>query len=158
MVFIKKDVNQILLFLTIIPIILFITLSIHYENKIKDISSEYNQKIENFQYVSGKAVLERLNETIGLKETALQDKEKLENEYYQLKIENEALSKEKERLQAESDLLKSQLQSQNAKFNRLESDFNQVQNSLIEANEAISKLLSRVQELCRRLEANGEKC
>ena len=158
MVYIRKDVNQILLFLTIIPIILFITLSIHYENKLKDISSEYNQKIENFQDVSGKVVLTQLNETLSLKEVALKDKERLENEYYQLKIENEALAKDKDRLQSELEIVKAELSVKSSQFNTLQSRFNEIQNSLIEANEAISRLSARAQELCRKLEEKGEKC
>lgn len=156
--YLKKDVNKILLFITLIPIILFIALDVHYENSVKNINNEYNKKLEE---ITGKIVLERLNETAQLKETNAKAKGMLEERYSDLKSENEGLVKQKDKLQIESDSLKGQLQSQNTKFNKLQSDFNQIQNSLIEANEAISRLTARANELCRKLkEAGGsdEKC
>ena len=75
--YIIKDVNKVLLFLTIVPIILFIALGVNYENTIKNVKDEYNKNLEE---VTGNLDLQKLNETNKLKETSLQAKEMLLNE------------------------------------------------------------------------------
>ena len=102
----KKDINRVLLFLVIAPLILFTWFSSYYENKLKNITIEYDKSIE----LTGKAVLE--NETVQLKETYQKDKEALEKGYFDLKTENEELKIEKDKLQAELNSIKSELEIQ----------------------------------------------
>ena len=116
---------------------------------------EYDNYRINLGETTGKAVLDNVNETIHLKEIFQKDKEVLEKQYSDLRIENEELKREKEKLQTEFNSAKSALEDIKAKFNTLQTQFQQVQNSLIKANEQISTLIARNQELCRKLE---EKC
>jgi len=130
----------------------------YYENALKNISIGYDKNMEKIQQATGKVVLEKANETIGLKESFQKDKEFFEKRDYDLSTENEALRKEKERLQAEFNSIKSELEEQKSKFEKLNSQFQQVQNSLIKANEQISSLIYRNQELCRKLKEKGGEC
>lgn len=161
MVVIKKDINKILLFLTIVPILLFLSFSIYYENKLKNISIEYNKSQEKLKETAGNAVLEISNETFQLKESFQKDKEFFEEKYNNLNSENEELKRQRDMLQSQLNSMKSELEDINDKFNILQSRFQEVQNTLIKANEQISSLTARVNELCRKLkEAGGddEKC
>jgi len=130
----------------------------YYENALKNISIEYSKSMEKMQQATGKVVLEKANETIGLKESFQKDKEFFEKRDYDLSTENEALRKEKEELQAELNSVKSELEGQKSKFEKLSLQFQQVQNALINANEQISTLIYRNQELCRKLEEKGGEC
>ena len=127
----------------------------HYENRINDIASEYDNKAAK---LARKIIF---NQTAQAKETALEGKEALEKRYYDLKAENEALTGERDGLQAELSTLKGEFESANDKFNRLQSRFQQVQNSLIKSNEEIGSLIARVSRLCSGLKASGsndEEC
>ena len=130
----------------------------YYENALKNISIEYSKSMEKMQQATGKVVLEKANETIGLKESFQKDKEFFEKRDYDLSTENEALRKEKEELQAELNSVKSELEGQKSKFEKLSLQFQQVQNALINANEQISTLIYRNQELCRKLKEKGGEC
>ena len=156
MVIIKKDVNKMLLFLVLIPIVLFISFSAYYDNKLKNITAEYDKGI--LKEATGNIVLE-LNETIQSKEIALKAKESLEQKYSELQSENEGLKSERDKMQTELNSVKSELEQ--IKFSKLQEQFQQVQDSLIKANGEISRLIARTNELCRKLEENGgndEKC
>ncbi|MBI3035436.1 hypothetical protein HYY71_03865 [Candidatus Woesearchaeota archaeon] len=158
---IKKDVNKVLLFLIIAPLILFAWFSTYYDNKLNNITIGYDKSREKLQELTGKVVLEKFNETVQQKESFQKDKESLEKRYYDLKTENEELKTGKDKLHAELNSVKSELESQKANFNALQSQFQQVQNSLIAANEQISGLIARINELCSKLKNTGgsnEKC
>jgi len=148
-------VDKLLLFLTIIPIILFLSFSTYYDNKLKNISVEYSKDHENLKAASGNVVLEQLNQTSHSNETFQKDKEAIEKQYFDLKTENEVLRQENERIHSELEALKSELNSQKAKFDKLYSMYQQVQNSLIEANEQVSGLYVKNKELCSKLKASG---
>ncbi len=154
----KKDVNRILLFLTIIPIFLYIIFSIHYQNRLNEISFEYNEKLKKFEEATGNAILEQKNKTYVITETALKDKEALEVIYSGLKVENQNLANEKERLENELNSLESQLNDRNTKFDLLQAQFRQVQNSLIKSNEEISGLMAKNRQLCGSVKASGGEC
>lgn len=150
-----------LLFLILIPILLFIGFSTYYENQLKNITIEHGKNTEKLKEATGKIVLEQLNETIQSKEIALKAKETLEQRYFELQSENEGLKAEKDKMQAELNYVKSELEDTQVKFNSLQEQFQQVQNSLIKTNEQISSLIARTNELCRKLKeagGNDEKC
>ena len=158
---IKKDVNKVLLFLIIVPLLLFAWFSVYYQSTLKNISLEYNKSREKLEETTGKIVLEQLNETLKSKETALQDKEALEKGYYDLKVENEDLKLQKESLETELNSVKSELQDTKNKFNIIQTRFQEVQNGLSKAYDDMSILRARIKELCSKLEAAGssdEKC
>lgn len=108
-----------LLFLVLIPIVLFISFSAYYENQLKNITIEYKNK-ENLETATGKVVLKQLNETIQSKETVLKAKESMEQKYFELSNENEGLKGERDRIQAELNSLKSEYDNTKAKFEKLQ--------------------------------------
>ncbi len=134
--------------------------SIYYENKLKNISIEYNKSRESFQEATGKTVLENVNETIQLKETFQKDKEALEKSYYDLKTENEGLIRDYDKLKAQIDSVKSELERSKSNFDKLQNQFKQVRDSLASADQEISRLAGKVNELCSRLKTYNadEKC
>lgn len=155
MVLIKKDVNRILLFLVILPIILFSGFSIYYYNQLQNISTEFNKSKEMLLSTAGQAVRESYNETIQLKESFQKDREALEKGYSDLNAENQQLAINNEKLKAELDSTKSELEDYKSKFGILEQRFKELQENLIKANEELGKLKSRVRILCKKLEEAG---
>ena len=147
-----------MLLLIIIFFLLFAWHSAYYESTLKNISTQYNKNVKQLQESTGKVVLDNVNVTIQLKETFQKDKEFFEKRYYDLNTENEELKGEKEKLQSELNSVKSELDNQKSRFDILYNQFQQVQNSLIKANEQISSLIARNQELCRKLEEKGGEC
>jgi len=136
---------------------LFAGFSAYYQGTLKNISTEYDKNSEQLEKITARLVSEeaRSNETLQLKETVQRDKEALEGNYNEIKNENQVLKKEKTALEQEisstkSELSKteSELQTKKSEFDILKGKFQQVQNSLIEANDEISRLITRVRELC----------
>lgn len=147
--------------MTILPILIFIISSIHYDNRLKNISMEYEQKSKMLKESTGSIVLEQLNETIQSKETALKAKEALEKSYFDLKLENEELIKQKEILEIELNSVKTELKDKNAKFDILSARYKEIEDGLIKAYDDISRLNARVKELCQKVKESGgnaEKC
>jgi len=142
-------------------VLIFAWSTTYYENTLKNVSMQYNKNLEKLQESTGNVVVEKVNETIQLKETYQKDKEFFEQKYYDLNTENEELKREKERLQSELNSLKGELENQKSRFDTLQAHFQQVQNSLMADNEQISKLIARTNELCKKLKeagGNDEKC
>ncbi|MBI4451958.1 hypothetical protein HY637_00885 [Candidatus Woesearchaeota archaeon] len=156
--YIKKDVNKILLVFIIALLVIFSWSTAYYESKLSNISLSYDNELQKSEKYTGNAVLEDLNHTLSLKNTFQKDKEYLEKGYFDLKIGNDALKAENERLNDEVGLLKAESESQKTMFDKLQIQFKQVQDSLIKANEDISKLIARNNELCRKLREKGEEC
>ncbi|MBI1936167.1 hypothetical protein HYS31_07025 [Candidatus Woesearchaeota archaeon] len=151
----KKDVNKVLLFLLVVPLVLYAILSAYYESRLKDIEMKY---MEN---AAGNVVFSRINETIKSNAALKSDKESLERGYYELKSSNEELNNKNQKLLSEANSLKSEIESLKDKFDTLLERFQQVQNALISANDKNAKLSGKVSELCAKLkEAGGkdEKC
>ena len=144
-----------LLFLTLTPILLFISFSTYYDNKLKNTPTDNDKEIPKG---TGKAVLGQANETTRLEDTFQKDKKFFEEKYADLSSESEALRQDRVGLEAELNSAKSELENTKASFDKLQSKFKQVQDSLIKANEQISSLIARNQELCRKLEEKGGEC
>lgn len=148
MVAIKRDVNRTLLFLVLVPIILFISFSTYYDNKLKNLSVESDKSREIL--ATGQAVFAEAN--YSLKEDFFEER------YSSLDSENEGLKQDRLKMEQELALTKSELQNLNDKFSRIQQQFQQVQNSLIQANEQISSLIFKNHELCRKLKEKGGEC
>ena len=133
--------------LIIVLLLLFSTATVYYQQKIKSISTEYNEKNKQLEEMTGNIVLSKINETIKLKETSEKDKVAFEKSYSELKIENENLRNEKEELQSELNTAKSDLEHQKSQFDLLKERFDQVQNALISSNEKISGLILKINEI-----------
>ena len=147
--------------LIIVLVLIFAWSTAYYDNALKNASMQYNKNLEKLQEATGNVIVEKVNETIQLKDNYQKDKEALEKGYFDLKTENEELKAEKDKLQTELNSVKGDLEIQKSRFDILYNQFQQVQNSLISANEQISKLAARINELCSKLKASGgtdEKC
>lgn len=142
MAVIKKDVNKVLLFLLIVPIVLFISFSTYYDNKLKNLAIESDK-------ITGRVSLAEANSS---------KEEFLEEKYAYLSLESEDLKQDRLKMESELALTKSELQNLNDKFSRLQQQFQYIQESLVNANEQISKLIAKNNELCRKLKEKGGEC
>ena len=145
---IKKDINTMLLSMIMVLIVAFTSITAYYNYKLDVITLEYNS---NLQEITGKAVLQKQNETVVLKESTKHDKEMLEQGYSSLKFENENLKAEKAGMESELNSAISGLEEQRNKFNILETRFREVQDSLSKANDEISRLIAMNKGLCRKV-------
>ena len=93
--FLKADVNLKLLFLILIIVVVFVSSNVYYQNKIRMLEKEYNDKLGNLKAIEEKLLLkeEKLNEISELKNAIKKDKEMLEIGYLNLQSENQNLKK-----------------------------------------------------------------
>jgi chromosome segregation ATPase len=156
--------NLKLIFLILVLIVAITVFSVIYQTKLEDVSTEYKNKTEQFEKLTAQVVSEeaKVYEISELKEKAELDKETLESRYNELKNEKQGLEREKRVLQEEltsvkSELgqTKSELQDKITIFNLLQARFDQVEGSLIKANDEISRLASKVNNLCEQLQDTG---
>ena len=163
MKFLKKDINLKLAFLIIVLLLLFAGFSVYYQKNLDKINQEYKEKREELDKITAKLVSEEAKalEISQIKENAQKDKEVLEKGFNELKNENEVFKNGLSTAKYELEKTKAELQDKTDKFNLLQERFNQVEQSLVKANEEISRLTTRANELCEKLEAAGssdEEC
>jgi septal ring factor EnvC (AmiA/AmiB activator) len=93
MAFMKKDVNLGLLVLIIASIILFSGFTVYYQTAFKDVSLEYQTKLEQLSQVTKELSTKRqeLNETYSMRVKAEQDRQVLDQQYKEVSDENENL-------------------------------------------------------------------
>lgn len=105
MKFLKADVNLHLLALVLVILVVFVSFNVYYQNKIRNLQSEYDEKIENLKVIEGKLLSKekKLNEILELKDTIKKDKEILEIGYLSLRSENKDLETEKTSLMDDLD-------------------------------------------------------
>lgn len=153
----NKDVNLKLILMMIILVLSIVSFAIFFQKKFTDISSGYENKTQELEKITAKAVLEesKVQEISLEQERLLQDKETLEKGYMAMKEENQELEGELASLGLEVQNAKSELQEKTSEFSLLQTRFNQMEGSLIKANDEISRLVARVRELCDDLEDAG---
>lgn len=156
--FLKKDMNLKLIFLILALIIAIAGFSIFYQNKFKGISTDYENKTQQLEKITAKAVSEeaKVQEISQQQENIKQDKEALESRYNEITSENQALKKDLDSIRLELEKTKSELADKTSMFNLLQTRFDQVEGSLIKANDEISMLSAKVKELCSELESAGK--
>ena len=157
MAFLKKDMNHELLFIIIILVIGFAAFTAIYQNNIEGISSEYENKSKELEKITARLISEeaRMQEISRLQEKAQEDKEAIEGGFNDFRDENEKLQKDLTSIRIELEKTKSELQDKANKFNLLQLRFDQVEDSLIKANNDLSRLSARVNELCNKLLSAG---
>jgi len=155
--FLKKDMNHELLFIIIILVIGFAAFTAIYQNNIEGISSEYENKSKELEKITARLISEeaRMQEISRLQEKAQEDKEAIEGGFNDFRDENEKLQKDLTSIRIELEKTKSELQDKANKFNLLQLRFDQVEDSLIKANNDLSRLSARVNELCNKLLSAG---
>ena len=144
----KKDVNLTLLLLIVVLILIYSIFSVHYNQTLSNVTKYYSNN--SVKSTTGNVVLQQNSPNSLLQK----DKEELERRYFESNNENTNLTEENIEL-------KSQLRNLQEQFNKLNNRFSEVQEALQKANDGISRLIARNNELCRELkEAGGkdEKC
>ncbi len=164
MAFMKKDVNLMLLILIIVSIVLFSGFSVYYQTTFKDISLEYQTKLEQLSKVTKELSTKRqeLNETYSLRLKAEEDKKTLDQRYNDARDENERLSADNTNLRSEVSSTKSQLAEKSAELDATKNLLAQTQASLSAANSEISSLKAKrdnlegdIDRICAKLVAAG---
>ena len=164
MAFMKKDVNLGLLVLIVASIILFSGFSVYYQTTFKDVSIEYQTKLDQLSQVTNELSSKRqeLNETYSLRIKAEEDRKVLDSRYKDASIENDNLRSDNTNLRSEVSSTKSQLAEKSAKLAATENLLAQTQSSLSSANSQVSSLKSQknnlkddVDRICVKLLAAG---
>jgi len=122
MAFMRRDVNLGLLVLIIASIIIFSGFTVYYQTTFRDVSMEYQEKLDQLKQVTDELSSKRseLNETYSLKVKAEQDRRALDSSYKDVSDENEGLKNDKANLQSEISSTKSQLGVKTAELDATE--------------------------------------
>jgi len=155
--FLKKDMDFKLILMILALIIAFASFSSIYEHRLRSMSTEYENKSQELEKITARLISEeaKMQEISRLQEKAQEDKEAIEGGFNNFRDENEKLQKDLASIRIELENTKSELQDKTNKFNLLQMRFDQVEGSLVQANNDISKLSARVNELCEKLESAG---
>ena len=155
--FFKKDMNLRLVFFIMVLVIAFAVFTAVYQNKLESISLEYENKSQELEKITARLISEetKMQEISRLQEKAQEDKEVIEGGFNDFRDENEKLQKDLTSIRIELEKTKSELQDKTNKFNLLQMRFDQVEDSLIKANNDLSRLSARVNELCNKLLSAG---
>ena len=155
----KRDVNIGLLILIIASIIVFSGFSVYYQTTFKDVSLEYQSKLEQLGTVTTELATQKqaLNETYSLKKKAEQDREVLDVRYKDVRDENEKISTDNTNLRLEITNTKNDLGVAQSDLENKKVQLAQTQADLSDANSRISSLNSKLDEVCSSYTAlNGE--
>lgn len=146
---IKKDINKSLLVLMIFLLVAILSSITFYELKLRQVMGNYNKDRELYNWITANSIVEQLNRTSILKNTALNDKKYLEMKYDELSIQNKKLLNEIENLKSELVIVKSTEEYQKGRDGGPV-----VQFRLIQAKNAeIEKLKKKINELCLMLKS-----
>ena len=132
MTFMKKDVNLGLLVLIIASILLFSGFTVYYQTAFKDVSLEYQTKLEELGKVTQELTTrkQQLNKTYSLKVKAEQDRKTLDQIYKDVSGENENLKADNADLSAEVSSTKSELGEKTAQLETTQDILSQTQAEL----------------------------
>ena len=145
MAFMKRDVNFGLLILIIVSIVLFSGFSVYYQTTFKDVSLEYQDKLNQLGQVTKQLSSKRqeLSETYSLRVKAEQDKNVLDQRYRDVSDENDKISADNTNLRLEVSSTKSQLAEKSSELDATKTLLAQTQSSLSSANGEITSLKSQ---------------
>ncbi len=157
MAFMKRDVNLGLLVLIVASILLFSGFSVYYQTTFKDVSLEYQEKLEQLSQVTTELSDKRqeLNETYSLRVKAEQDKQTLDARYNEVRNENDNLKTDNTNLRSEVSSVKSELGEKTAQLDATKSLLAQVQVELSSYKSRVSSLKDDVNRICVKLLAAG---
>ena len=132
MAFMKRDVNIGLLILIIATIILFSGFSVYYQTTFKDITLEYNTKLDQLGKVTSELSVQKLalNETYSLRKKAEEDRKVLDVRYRDVSDENERVIADNTNLRSEVINTKSQLAEKSSELDSTKILLAQTQNVL----------------------------
>lgn len=149
MAYLKRDVNLGLLILIIASIILFSGFSVYYQTTFKEVSLEYQNKLNQLGKVTSELSSKRqeLNETYSLRVIAEEDKKVLDERFKDVRDENEKISNDNTDLRLEVSSTKSQLAEKTAELDATKNLLSQTQTSLSAAKGEVSSLKSQRSDL-----------
>ena len=149
MAFMKRDVNLGLLILIVLSISLFSGFSVYYQTTFKDISLEYQTKLEQLSKVTNElgAKRQELNETYSLRVKAEEDRKTLDQRYRDVNEENDKLAADNSNLRSEVSNTKIQLAVKTSELDASKNLLAQTQASLSAANSEITSLKSQKSSL-----------
>jgi len=149
MAYLKRDVNLGLLILIIASIILFSGFSVYYQTTFKEVSLEYQNKLNQLGKVTSELSSKRqeLNETYSLRVIAEEDKKVLDERFKDVRDENEKISDDNTNLRSEVSSTKSQLAEKTAELDATKNLLSQTQTSLSAAKGEVSSLKSQRSDL-----------
>ena len=164
MAFMKRNVNLGLLVLIVASLMLFTGFAVYYQTTFKDITLEYNTKLEELQKVTSELGLQKqaLNETYELKVKAERDRSALDTQYRDISDENLQFQRDNTNLRVEVTQTKSELGATKTDLENKKVILAQTQSDLASANSQVSSLKSRrdsleddVDRICTKLIAAG---
>ena len=154
---IRKDIDKTLLISVISLSIIMVSVIIFYEIRLGRAMAGYNENLKLNNWVTANAVVEELNKTLELKDTALIDKKYLEMKYSELAAQNNKLLQDIGNLKSELIIAKSTEEYQKARDGGPVVQFRIIQSK----NSEISKLREELGNLCLKLKSHNlsaEEC
>ena len=154
---IRKDIDKTLLISVISLSIIVVSVIIFYEIRLGRAMAGYNENLKLNNWVTANAVVEELNKTLELKDTALIDKKYLEMKYSELAAQNNKLLQDIGNLKSELIIAKSTEEYQKARDGGPVVQFRIIQSK----NSEIGKLREELGNLCLKLKSHNlsaEEC
>lgn len=150
MAFMKRDVNMGLLLIIIASIILFSGFSVYYQTNFKNVSMEYQTKLDQLSKVSEDLANQRqeLNKTYSLRVKAEEDRKTLDERYQDVNEENERLRNDNSNLQSEVSSTKSQLGQKSAELESTKSTLDSTKIELVRAEAQRDTYKDRLDDVC----------
>jgi len=139
----KRDINFGLFLIIIAVLVLFATFTIYYQTTYKNMTTNYNYKLEELKRTSEELGLQksRLNETSYELEIKVEREQDLSGKYTGLKGERDKLQSDKEKLEIDLSSTKSQLAEKSAQLVAKESELAQKTSELASAKTQIINLI-----------------
>ena len=158
MKFLTKDVNKSLLVMITFFLILFAAFTVYYQTELRGVVSEKNKYDEKIGAITAQLIIQKLNKSDSLKETAMIDKIVLEDKYNELAAKNEQLQSETQSLKKEITVLDSEIEYQKVKIDGPVAQFRLIQ----EKNQQIKQLKEIIDGICiylkqKNMSVNGCK-
>ena len=158
MKFLTKDVNKSLLVMITFFLILFAAFTVYYQTQLRGVVSEKNKYDEKIGAITAQLIIQKLNKSDSLKETAMIDKIVLEDKYNELAAKNEQLQSETQSLKKEITVLDSEIEYQKVKIDGPVAQFRLIQ----EKNQQIKQLKEIIDGICiylkqKNMSVNGCK-
>ena len=88
MKYLKADMDRKLLLLIAISALFLIIFTIYYKVKVQSLISDLREKKDEVQQNASKILMDELNKTARIKETAIKDKLSIEKKYNELQMQN----------------------------------------------------------------------
>jgi len=145
MAFMKRDVNIVLLLLIIISIILFSGFSVYYQTTFRDVSLEYQNKLEQLSDVTSELSVRKqeLNETYSQRIKAERDREALDQSFKEVSDDRSRLEGDNTNLQSELGSTKSELGEKKAELDATKNLLAQTQASLSATKSEVTSLKAK---------------